>query len=155
MHQPVSSSSTTFEFCGLDIIADETNQCYLIEINRLPGLESSNNNLQEENEMYDEMMLSLLHHVALPPVYEMLQIIYDPSSPQITTKQWELVLERQVVERTILNSRRTNNLTPTTKNNMNQNHSQQEQGEILLANLLRWKMYTVKYRRQVLAIHNS
>ena len=50
-----------FEFFGLDIIVDKTGMCWLIEINRLPGLESSNNRMKEDEDiMYDDMMTRLL-----------------------------------------------------------------------------------------------
>ncbi len=55
-----------FEFYGIDIIADEDGHCWLLEINRLPGLESSKLNKVEEDRMYDTMMESLLHIVLLP-----------------------------------------------------------------------------------------
>lgn len=61
-------SSRHFEFFGLDVIVDELGHAWLIEANRLPGLESSNNNFDEENIMYDEMMASLLDIVLYPEV---------------------------------------------------------------------------------------
>ena len=54
-------SQKHFEFFGLDIIVDRTGKCWLIEINRLPGLESSNNHMKEDEDiMYDNMMTKLL-----------------------------------------------------------------------------------------------
>ena len=55
-----------FDFYGIDIIADECGGCWLIEANRLPGLESSSNNKVEEDRMYDDMMMSLLTIVTAP-----------------------------------------------------------------------------------------
>ncbi|KAJ1427693.1 tubulin-tyrosine ligase family-domain-containing protein, partial [Ochromonadaceae sp. CCMP2298] len=45
-----------FEFFGIDVIADSAGACWFIEANRLPGLESSSNNKDDEDVMYDEMM---------------------------------------------------------------------------------------------------
>eukprot|EP00600_Ochromonadales_sp_CCMP1393_P010390 CAMPEP_0174954940 /NCGR_PEP_ID=MMETSP0004_2-20121128/709_1 /TAXON_ID=420556 /ORGANISM="Ochromonas sp., Strain CCMP1393" /LENGTH=347 /DNA_ID=CAMNT_0016202821 /DNA_START=412 /DNA_END=1455 /DNA_ORIENTATION=+ len=49
-----------FEFFGIDVIADSDGGCWFIEANRLPGLESSSNNKEAEDAMYDEMMSSFL-----------------------------------------------------------------------------------------------
>lgn len=49
-----------FEFFGIDILADESHNCWLLECNRLPGLASSFNNLEAENRFYDTMITSLL-----------------------------------------------------------------------------------------------
>lgn len=59
-----------FEFFGIDVIADGQGDCWLIEANRLPGLESSHNRCKsDEDVLYDEMMLSLLKLV-LKPILE-------------------------------------------------------------------------------------
>ena len=56
-----------FEFFGIDVIADDAGDCWLIEINRVPGLESSDNRCKpQEDAMFDEMMLSTLHMVLAP-----------------------------------------------------------------------------------------
>lgn len=55
-----------FEFFGIDVIVDEDDSCWIIEANRLPGLESSNRNLAAEDDMYDHMMTSLLKIVTEP-----------------------------------------------------------------------------------------
>lgn len=60
------TSANHFEFFGIDVIADEDGTCWLLEVNRLPGLEASSQNKQEEDVMYDEMMLSLLRIVLAP-----------------------------------------------------------------------------------------
>ena len=59
-------SPNFFEFFGLDVIVDDTYRCWLIEVNRLPGLESSKNNKEQENTMYNTMMMSLLRIVCRP-----------------------------------------------------------------------------------------
>jgi hypothetical protein len=52
-------SSTHYEFVGLDILVDSHGLCHLLEVNRCPGLESSNNRCKpQEDELYDEMMSS-------------------------------------------------------------------------------------------------
>jgi hypothetical protein len=59
-----------FEFFGIDVIADADGECWLIEVNRVPGLESSNNRCKpQEDAMFDEMMLSTLQMV-LAPLHE-------------------------------------------------------------------------------------
>ena len=60
------ASQHNFEFVGIDIIVDQSGQCWLLEANRLPGLESSNNNKDVEDCMYDEMMRLLLDIVLKP-----------------------------------------------------------------------------------------
>eukprot|EP01034_Spumella_vulgaris_P021945 gene21945-28025_t len=57
------SSARHFEFFGMDVIADEQGDCWLIEANRLPGLESSDNNRAEEDVFYDDMMRDVLRIV--------------------------------------------------------------------------------------------
>jgi len=61
------TNAAHFEFFGIDVIADTDGVCWLVEANRLPGLESSKNNKEAEDVMYDDMMESLLRLV-LPPV---------------------------------------------------------------------------------------
>ena len=60
------TSATHFEFFGIDVIADTDGVCWLVEANRLPGLESSKNNKEAEDVMYDDMMESLLRLVLSP-----------------------------------------------------------------------------------------
>ena len=55
-----------FEFFGIDVILDQQGHCWLIEANRLPGLESSKNNQAEEDRFYDTMMTDLLRIVLSP-----------------------------------------------------------------------------------------
>lgn len=54
------ASIAHFEFFGIDIIADVDHNCWLLECNRLPGLKSSVNNLEEEDNFYSSMILSLI-----------------------------------------------------------------------------------------------
>lgn len=57
-----------FEFVGLDIICDAYGECYLLEVNRLPGLESSKNRCKpQEDNLYNEMMAELLRLVLSRP----------------------------------------------------------------------------------------
>ena len=39
-----------------------------VEANRLPGLQSSKQNLEEENQVYDRMMRDVLRLLVLPPL---------------------------------------------------------------------------------------
>lgn len=58
-----------FEFFGIDVMADSMGECWLIEINRVPGLEASKNRCQPmEEAMFDEMMRSTLKMVLAPLV---------------------------------------------------------------------------------------
>lgn len=41
---------------------------FIVTANRLPGLQSSKQNLEEENEVYDKMMLDLIRLAVLPPL---------------------------------------------------------------------------------------
>jgi hypothetical protein len=59
-------SKNNFEFFGIDVIADIDGNCWLLEVNRLPGLESSSLNTADEDVMYDTMMTSLLRIVLQP-----------------------------------------------------------------------------------------
>ena len=59
-----------FEFVGLDVICDARGDCYLLEVNRLPGLETSKNRCKpEEDIVYDNMMAGVLR-IALAPTKE-------------------------------------------------------------------------------------
>ena len=55
-----------FDFYGIDIMIDANQGSWLLECNRLPGLDSSKNNKEAEDEMYNEMMTSLLRLVSHP-----------------------------------------------------------------------------------------
>jgi len=77
-----------FEFFGIDIIADRDGVCWLLEVNRLPGLESSIQNKAEEDIMYDEMMLSLLRIVLAPLVNEQEQ---EQGKEQTVGGMWDTV----------------------------------------------------------------
>lgn len=39
-----------------------------VAVNRLPGLQSSKQNLEEENMVYDRMMLDLIRLLVMPPL---------------------------------------------------------------------------------------
>ncbi|CAM9493544.1 unnamed protein product [Scytosiphon promiscuus] len=62
------ANPNNFEFLGLDVIADSSGGVWLMEVNRLPGLQSSKQNLEEENIVYDGMMLDLIRLLVLPPL---------------------------------------------------------------------------------------
>ncbi len=62
----IQTSPHHFEFFGIDIIADVHGNAWLLEVNRLPGLESSTTNKTAEDEMYDTMMRTLLKIVMQP-----------------------------------------------------------------------------------------
>jgi hypothetical protein len=89
-------SNNHFEFFGIDIVADVHGRCWLLEVNRLPGLESSALNKEAEDTMYDTMMTSLLRIVLKPlqeqfnptnnvePDYGMWEIVHSPSDEEIS-----------------------------------------------------------------------
>ncbi|CAM9193019.1 unnamed protein product [Chrysoparadoxa australica] len=54
------SSPHHFEFFGLDIIADQSGRVWLIEANRMPGLQSSKQNKEKEDVFYNDMILRLV-----------------------------------------------------------------------------------------------
>jgi hypothetical protein len=65
------SSRNHFEFYGIDVLVDSGTggadpTCWLIEINRLPGLESSAQNKAVEDVFYNKMMLQVLRRVTRP-----------------------------------------------------------------------------------------
>lgn len=117
-----------FEFCGLDVIADEDGRCWLIEINRLPGLESSKNNKVVEDNMYDRMMMSLLQIVLRP-------LLPSPNVATASASDVEQSMWREVWP--------------------NQNNGDSVLGqEVLLHNMLRWKLHIKRHRAAVLAEFN-
>jgi len=59
--------SGRFEMFGLDVIADSTGGCWLIELNRNPGLESSALNTSAEDQLYNDMISELLS-IVVPPI---------------------------------------------------------------------------------------
>lgn len=66
-------NSNSFEFFGIDIIADTLGTCWLLEVNRLPGLETSKINIAAEDDLYNTMMLALLRTVCQPLVNEAIE----------------------------------------------------------------------------------
>lgn len=59
-----------FEFVGVDVICDAYGECYLLEVNRLPGLETSKNRCKpDEDVLYNEMMLGVLE-LAMESVFD-------------------------------------------------------------------------------------
>lgn len=90
-------SSTHYEFVGLDILCDSFGDCHLLEVNRVPGLESSNNRCKpQEEEMYDEMMLSFIEILI-----EKRRILDNkddqthlPFGPSLDSSNWQCVRER-------------------------------------------------------------
>jgi len=70
-----------FEFVGLDILVDSAGTCHLLEVNRLPGLEASKNRCKrDEDDLYDQMMESLLDLVL--PQQELSDDVLEDSTPE-------------------------------------------------------------------------
>ncbi|CAM9385865.1 unnamed protein product [Sphacelaria rigidula] len=72
-----------FEFLGLDVLADEMGGVWLIEVNRLPGLQSSEQNMKQEDEMYDTMMVDVVNLLVLP---ELIGYSPKPGLFEVATK---------------------------------------------------------------------
>lgn len=139
-----------FEFFGLDVIADVDNKCWLIEINRLPGLETSKNYYKKEEDiLYDEMMLSLLKIILTPYIDKKIEKnlkktekseidTATPSIPTVLEKRtfssdldlWEFVLEKEFNENEILKNSDT------------------------WKNLFNWRLFTKKNRNKVFVSSN-
>lgn len=139
MQQPSSSPSSssassstrhTFEFCGIDIIADTTGRCWLLEINRLPGLESSHINTAQEDVLYDTMMTEVLVRFVCGPVVEAATEVQLPEIEHL----WDLIPAP---------SDETSSAASTS--------SRTSEQDCLVTNLLRWKMFTRRHRQQLLA----
>mmetsp|Transcript_30998 Transcript_30998/g.40931 ORF Transcript_30998/g.40931 Transcript_30998/m.40931 type:complete len:430 (+) Transcript_30998:74-1363(+) len=56
----IQQNPNYFEYFGLDFMADNTGKAWLIEVNRLPGLQSSKSNKEQEDAMYDKMIEDIL-----------------------------------------------------------------------------------------------
>jgi hypothetical protein len=169
MSQP--SQSLNFEFCGLDVIADDTGACYLIEINRLPGLESSKINTAEEDRMYDSMMREVLQRMYLQPLLLLSQRHFDSTIVSCNDRnnhaqrqqQQQLPEEEESMWDHVYSPSQSE---PAQKANGNGNGTQQEgeasrsdgqaltAAQVTLNNLLRWKMFVKKQRALVLAEFN-
>jgi len=137
-----------FEFFGLDLIADTSGRCWLIEINRLPGLESSKQNKKQEDEFYNTMMSSLLHIVLHPVMKNWFpDITFQPpsssendswiliSKPHDTMEPPEVKCNPNVFKFTDTSD--VGGLDPTVA--------------ATWKNTLRWKAFTRKNRHKVLA----
>ena len=136
---------------------------------RLPGLESSKNNLLEEDEMYNEMMASVLEITFLPylspKLQEKVNINYGfwdeialtnaESQEDITETcrpEYERDTEPLVEEKHATRSYRS--ATEDDKVGPTESASDSNAGSRNFRNLFRWKSYTMKRRLQVLAIYN-
>lgn len=140
-----------FEFFGFDIVADEDMTCWLIEVNRLPGLESSHNNLQEEDEMYNEMMTNVLRIILYPYLKERyLRECQDQSFEEkqhliekyssIPLGHWTNVTGDATMNPDYsIVFRRTNEGPPASSENLS------------YQNLLKWKMFTRLHRKKILS----
>lgn len=65
------NSKYHYDFFGIDIIVDTNNDVWLLECNRLPGLQSSINNQYNEDELYNNMLQCLLYMVLKKPMKEL------------------------------------------------------------------------------------
>eukprot|EP01033_Poteriospumella_lacustris_P013421 gene13421-9611_t len=138
-------SATDFEFCGLDVIADAQGRCWLIEVNRLPGLESSKINTQQEDELYDEMMQQVLQRMFVVPLCRSRGVSADDTVDSLwddVTVSAALDRVRQVEESARLDVER------------NSADALAQSQRVTLQNLLRWKMFRQRHRRRVLAQFN-
>lgn len=126
-----SSVCLDFEFCGLDIVATVDGDIHLLEINRLPGLESSTNNQEAEDMMYDRMMTDLLHLSVLQSLHS----IQTRHAVGDSVGTWDCVAIAQPTAETV-------------------EGEVADKGQVEMMNLLRWKVFTRQRRREVLADFN-
>jgi hypothetical protein len=154
-------SKDHFDFYGLDVIADTSGNCFLLELNRsamisiccnyiifilirasickyprLPGLESSNNNKEEEDVFYNEMMLDLLRIVLSPLAHEDDNISDSTYSNASTVRhgKWEEVSD-------------STGSTATAASDVDV-----EKGSAL--NLIKWRCFLKKHEKNILAVYN-
>lgn len=128
-----------FEFFGLDIIADATGMCWLIEINRLPGLESSKNfHKDSEDVLYDTMMTQLLN-IVLKPLHHL-----DEESESCNSPNW-VTVHRPALLGNLEDNRllKADVISET-------NGEEANKDKLCFLNILRWKMYTRKVRDEVM-----
>ncbi|CAN0018419.1 unnamed protein product, partial [Phaeothamnion confervicola] len=59
------TSPRHFELLGLDVLPDRDGGCWLMEVNRLPGLASSKQNRAAEDAFYNRMCIDMIRIVAL------------------------------------------------------------------------------------------
>jgi hypothetical protein len=147
-----------FEFFGFDIIADENGNCWLIEVNRLPGLESSKNNLIEEDHMYNEMMLSILK-IILFPFFEKKVSFYLETSED--GQKSEAVAESNKIQELKEHYSHLDSGSWTEVTNLAVTDIESEESIISSSssssnykNLLKWKLFTRTHRKDILAIHH-
>ncbi|CAM9554675.1 unnamed protein product [Choristocarpus tenellus] len=103
-----------FEFLGLDVIADAEGGVWLMEVNRLPGLQSSRQNKEEEDVFYDTMVVDLLQLLVLPALvgcqpklgyFEASPDAVSPPFPGVnaeSSETWKNVLEFAAFKRRCL-----------------------------------------------------
>lgn len=138
-------SATDFEFCGLDVIADAQGRCWLIEVNRLPGLESSKINTQQEDELYDAMMDQVLRRMFVSPLCRSRGVSTDDAVDSL----WDDVTAPAALDRV----RQVEASARLDEERHSANALAQSQ-RVTLQNLLRWKMFRQRHRRRVLAQFN-
>ena len=132
-------SQKHFEFFGLDIIIDSANRCWLIEINRLPGLESSNNAMKEdEDTMYDDMMTRLLDIV--------LENKRDENRENHA--KWNVVRQSSS-EHLLGGQKRDENSSDKDSMAISPPCPPTESKDIGALNILRWKMFTRHVKNKV------
>lgn len=141
-------SPNHFEFFGIDIIADEAGDCWFIEANRLPGLESSKNNLLEEDEFYNDMM------------EQVLRIVLQPILPVVASSSTENCCWQQVTSAaSVTDIVTSNSIVETPRSSHSAGKIQQQDGEGnvegLFKNLFKWKMFVTSERKRILTTFNT
>lgn len=117
---------------------------------RLPGLESSSGNREEEDSLYDEMMISLLKIVTMP-----LALHYDPSARE------EVI--SPIVEDS-LSTEKVENSTQCLGQGQCHGFWNQVQGPVksvtfgsdkLWQNLINWRLFTRKNRSKIVVMWSA
>jgi hypothetical protein len=146
-------NSKNFEFYGFDVIVDEEKNCWLIEVNRLPGLESSKNNLAEEDQLYNEMMTSVLQMILFPEWQKKKKESSEENNSysSIPMGFWTNVTEMSETEQ-----KKNENDKKETSPSLEIQYSNQEKGRENenYKNMLKWKLLTRLKRKEILAIYH-
>jgi hypothetical protein len=141
-------NSKNFEFYGFDVIVDEVKNCWLIEVNRLPGLESSKNNLAEEDQLYNEMMSSVLQMILFPEWQKQKKKSSEENNSYCSIPMgfWTNVTEMSETEKKHKKETQALEIQYSNKEKSRENENYK--------NMLKWKLLTRLKRKEILAVYH-